>query len=524
MTGVTARALVRRFRWAVPALALAACAPAGGVAGPTPQHPLRGLDTYVERAVDEWGIAGLAIAVVQGDSVVFAEGYGVRDVRSGEPVDEHTLFAIGSNTKLFTAVTAGMLVDEGKLAWDDPAIRHLPGFQLFDPYVTREITIRDLLSHRSGLGRRGDLIWYGSGRSREEVLRRVRHLDPNSSFRSEFGYQNIMFLAAGEAVGRVAGIGWDRFVEEHIFAPLGMERSNTSARALDGEPNVATPHESTGGDPVPVPYRDIDNVGPAGSINSSAREMAQWMRMLLNEGSYEGQEVVREGTLREITSPHTLMPFSPDTLFPSTHFSAYGLGVGMRDYRGAKVLVHTGGIDGMLSLVAMVPEKDLGVVVLTNTSGRNNLFTALMYRVLDPYLGASSRDWSGILLRRAEEQAQRADETRNRQSASRVPKTRLSLEPEAYAGRYRDPVYGNLEISREGGGLVLRFGPSFVADLEHWHYDTFRLNWRGGSAFGSQMPFATFRIGAMGRVDSVVVEGLETFGRSAEASPSPALR
>lgn len=500
------------------AAALAACAPAGGpIPSPTPGDPLRGLDAYVERAVEEWGIAGLAIAVVERDSVVFAGGYGVRDVRTGAPVDEHTLFAIGSNTKLFTAVAAGMLVDEGKLEWDDPAAEHLPGFRLHDPYVSREITLRDLLSHRSGLGRRGDLIWYGSDRSRAEVLERVRHLEPAHGFRSEFGYQNIMFLAAGEALGRTAGTTWDRFIRRRIFQPLGMERSSTSVLPLARMDNVAQPHLSTGGELVPVPYRSLDNAAPAGSINSSAAEMARWLRLLLQDGEIDGRRMVDSATLAEILSPQTLMPLPADTLFPSTHFAAYGLGVGLRDYQGARLASHTGGIDGMLSLVALLPDHDVGVVILTNTAGRNNLYSALMYRIVDAYLGAPPRDWSGILLRRAEEQEARAAERRRSTEPHRVAGTRPSLPLPSYAGTYRDEVYGEVVVEAGGGGLVLRFGPALAADLEHWHHDTFRARWRpGGEIFGGQMPTVTFRLGARGEVEAVDVEGLEGFRRVAD--------
>lgn len=477
--------------------------------------PLRGLDAYVGQAVRDWEIAGLAIAVVQGDSVVFAKGYGVREVGKPEPVDPNTLFAIGSNTKLFTAVAAGMMVDEGKMQWDDPATKHLPSFQLHDAYVTREMTLRDLLSHRSGLGRRGDLLWYGTEYDRGEVLRRVRSLAPNTSFRSAYGYQNIMFLAAGEAVAAAAGRSWDEVIRERIFQPLGMARSNTSVRELQGDGNVARPHVRTDGKLIPVPYRNIDNIAPAGSINSSAREMAEWVKMLLADGSYRDRKLLEPATLREITTPHTIIRMPPDTLFPSVHFVTYGLGVVAQDYRGVKMLWHTGGIDGMLSLVGLIPEKKLGVVVLTNTSGHNNLFTALMYRVFDAYLGAPQRDWSRILLAQTEAAEAQGAEQRRRMEEARVKDTQPSLPLDGYTGRYESAIYGDITVARENEGLVLRFGPSFVADLEHWHYDTFRPRWREATS-GGPIPFVTFTLDAAGKVERLKIEDLDDFRRAPE--------
>lgn len=507
------RAVVRA--WPAAALLLAGCAgsnPDVGTAGPSAE-PLRGLHEYIAGAVDDWDIAGLSIAVVKDGEVVFADGYGVREVGGGESVDENTLFATGSNTKLFTAVAAGMMVDAGAMRWNDRASAHLPGFQLFDPYVTREMTIRDLLSHRSGLGRRGDMLWYGSEYDRAELLRRIRYLEPNSSFRSEYGYQNMMFLAAGEAVAAAAGRSWDDVIEDRIFGPLGMRRSNTSTHDLAADPNVASPHIRTDGSLVAVPYRNIDNIAPAGSINSSAREMADWLRMLLAEGVVDGDTLVQPGTLREIFTPQTLTPWPADTLFPSVHFRAYGLGIVTQDYRGRKVLWHTGGIDGMLSLVGMVPEEDLGVVVLTNTTGMNDLFTALMYTVFDRYLGSpgeAHRDWSATLLRQAESARERMEEAGRAAEEERVTGTTPSRELDAYVGTYTHPMYGDAIVTLEDGALVLRRGPTFIGALDHWHYDTFQTDWQQ-PGLGSAA--VTFKLDHSGEPTRMQVQGFDEFNR-----------
>jgi CubicO group peptidase (beta-lactamase class C family) len=480
------------------ALFVLALAPVLASSVPAQQRdPLAGLDAYIRQAMGEWPVAGLAIAIVKDDSVVFARGYGVREAGKPEPVDTHTLFAIGSNTKLFTAVAAGMMADAGKLAWDDRVIDRLPWFRLYDPWVTREIRVRDLLSHRSGLGRRGDMIWYASGFDRDEVIRRVRYLEPNTSFRSAFGYQNIMVSTAGEVVAAVAGESWDEIIRERIFVPLGMGSSNTSVRDLTGAPDVATPHTVKAGRPVPIPWRDIDNIAPAGSINSSVDDMARWLRLLLSDGVFAGDTLVRAATLREIESPQTIVPFAPDTLFPSRHFSAYGLGIGMSDYRGVKVLAHTGGIDGMLSQVGLIPERRLGIVVLTNTDGPNNLFAALLWRVFDAYLGAPPRDWSRILLDRVRAQEAMADSARAKMEAARVKDAPPSLSLAAYAGTYENPMYPPMVVVLEGDHLSVHFGPELSVPLEPWQYETFRARPDEGGQLAEAM--VTFALDERGR-------------------------
>jgi CubicO group peptidase (beta-lactamase class C family) len=506
----------RRLRLLIAAVAWTVAAQVPATAD-AQQALLRDLDGYIERALAEWQVAGLSIAIVHADSVVYARGFGVREAGRPERVTPETIFAIGSNTKLFTAVAAGMLVDDGVLGWDDRVSQHLPYFQLHDPYVTREIRIRDLLSHRSGLGRRGDLLWYGSRFSREEVLRRIRHLEPNSSFRTEFGYQNIMFLAAGEATASAAGMNWDELIVRRIFEPLGMRTSSTSVTALRGMANVATPHSLRDGVPVPVAWRNLDNAAPAGSINSSALEMAEWLRMLLGGGSHGGRTLVQPGTLRIIETPHTVMPASRDTLVAGTRFSAYGLGVTLSDYRGVKLAQHTGGIDGMLSLVAYVPERGLGLVVLTNTDGMNNLHTALMYHVLDGWLGGPRHDWSAVLLERAVAARQSSAAQAARAAAQRLPDTRPSLPLERYAGRYDHPMYDEATIALRDGVAWLRFGP-LEGPLQHWHLDTFRAD-LGGGPFG-QNALVTFRIDARGEVQGMDVQGIADFRR---AQPRPGL-
>lgn len=465
--------------------------------------PLRGLDAYVERAMREWEVPGLALAVVRNDSVVFARGYGVRELGRPERVDEHTLFAVASTTKAMTAAALGMLVDERRLRWDDPAARHLPALQLHDPYVTRELTVRDLLAHRSGLPR-GDLLWWASPYDRAEVLQRVRHLRPASSFRASYGYQNIMYLAAGELLASAAGRSWDDFMAERLFRPLGMTRSNTSVTRLAGVENVATPHARVEGRMQPVAWRSFDNVGAAGAVNSSAHDMAQWIRLNLSRGTYAGRRLLSEAVIREMQTPQTVIRADTlaERLYPEVNFRAYGLGWSLQDYRGRKMVHHGGALDGMRTHVAMLPAENLGVVVIANAAP-TNLHLALAYRVLDAYLDGPRRDWSRDLLVVSQRQRAEAEQRSAEREAARAVDTRPSLPLERYAGVYADSLYGEMQLAQEDGRLVLRFGPSYVGDLEHWHYDTFRVTWRD-RAMGRAM--ATFVLNARGEVRSLALE------------------
>jgi CubicO group peptidase (beta-lactamase class C family) len=445
---------------------------------PAQDAPLQGFHDYVNKAMRDWEIPGLAIAIVKDDKIVLAKGYGVRKLGDLAPVDERTLFAIGSSSKAFTTAALAMLVDEGKLAWDDPATKHLPGFQLYDPYVTRELTVRDLVCHRSGL-ERGDLLWYGSAYDRNEILRRVRHLKPSWSFRSKFGYQNIMYLAGGQIVASVAGRSWDDFIRQRIFGPLGMSASNTSVTALSASNNVSTPHAKIEAKVQPIPWRNIDNVAPAGSINSNVVDMAQWVRLHLGEGLYQGKRILSSGAIKEMHKPHTIIDPEPQWMLymRDAHFMTYGLGWFLHDYRGRKVVQHGGAIDGMSALVAMMPEEKLGIVVLINLSGAA-LHTALVYRVFDAYLGAPERDWSAELLKGLKALQEQQETAQKKTEQARVAGTTPALALSKYAGTYDNEMYGEMKITEQNGKLVAQFSPAFTGDLEHWHYDTFQAKWR----------------------------------------------
>jgi CubicO group peptidase (beta-lactamase class C family) len=493
-------------------LAIMVCAAQFGHAQ---EAPGKEFDDYVNKALKQWDVPGVSIAIVKNDKIVFAKGFGVRKLGESAPVDEKTLFAIGSASKAFTAASIGMLMDEGKLKWDDPAAKYLPGFQLFDPYATREMTVRDLLCHRSGL-ERGDLLWYGSDMSRDEIIRRVRYLKPTWSFRGMFGYQNIMFLAAGQIVPSVSGKGWDDFVRERIFVPLGMTSSNTSIRDLAKSDNVATPHAKIEEKVEIIPWRNIDNIAPAGSINSNVLDMAQWARLQLGEGKYQGKQLISSGAVKEMHTPQTIIRTEGiwEKLFPEAHFLTYGLGWFLQDYHGRKVVQHGGNIDGMSALVAMMPEEKLGVVVLTNLNG-TTLPTVLANTIFDWYTQSPKKDWSTELYKSIKglEDVQKAAEKKKEES--RVAGTSPSLPLEKYAGTYKDEMYGEAKVTVKDGKLVASYGPTFTGDLEHWHYNTFRVRWRDHTLGKG---FVNFTLKEDGTIDEMKLENLTSFKRG----PDPA--
>ena len=465
-----------------------------------------GLDAYIQDAMTKYQGVGLAIAVVKNDSVVYAKGFGLKRLGETAAVTPRTLFAVGSTTKAFTTAALGMLVDEGRFGWDTRVADVMKGFELYDPAVTRELTIRDLVTHRSGLSR-GDLLWMGSNYSRAEVIRRVRFHKPTWSLRTTFGYQNIMYLTAGEAIPATTGRSWDDFVKERIFQPLGMTGSNTTTRGLDKLPDVATPHTTIDGKLVPIEYRQIDNIGPAGSINSNVLDMAQWIRFQLNGGKVNGRALLAPATHAEMFAMQ--MPIGPggamDLLYPGANFLGYGLGWFLFDHAGRKVVEHSGGIDGMTTELVMVPSEKLGVIVLTN-SGSSFVAFPVARGVINKFLGVSA-DPVVTMLPAASMAATAAAHLEDSIVKARAVGKGPSHELASYAGTYDNPMFGPARVAVDSGRLVLNVdAQSAAADLEHWHYDVFRARSRD-----RRLPkaWASFRLAPDGTVEGLTVEGLE---------------
>jgi CubicO group peptidase (beta-lactamase class C family) len=472
--------------------------------------PLAGLDAYIESAMRDWQVPGLAIAIVRNDSVIHARGYGVRRLGTEEPVDANTLFAIASTTKAMTVAALGMLVDDGVVRWDDPVSDHLPGFTLGDAWITRQLTVRDMLTHRAGLAR-SDNLWIAAPFDRPEILRRAREL-PIDGFRAGYGYNNIMYIAAGELVAAAGGTSWDEFLERRLFTRLDMRRTTSRAAVVDRSANVATAYSRADGDFVAMDRRDYDNIGGAGAVWSTVGDLAQWLRLQLNGGVFEGDTLLRPATLREMHTPQVVVRSDSvsERMFPDTHFRAYGLGWLLHDYHGRKLVHHSGSINYTRTQIGMIPSEGIGVVVIANLS-TSNAQTAIMYRVLDALLGLPARDWSGeyrtLAVRSEENSARQLRET----EAARIAGTHPALALTDYAGVYAHDVFGDVSISVEAGRLVLRYAPDYEADLEHWHHDTFRAVWRR-TGFGRA--FVTFSLDSRARAAALDLEGFGTFRRS----------
>ena len=486
------------------AVVVALCLKASPAAQPP---PLTGFDDLVARAMKDWRVPGLAMAVAKDGKIVIERGYGVRQLGQPAPVDSHTLFAIGSTTKAMTAALVGMLVDDKLLAWDDPVVKHLPWFQLKDPAVTRELTVRDLLTHRGGLGN-ADYLWYGQSNSTEEILKRVRLIEPAYSVRSSFIYQNIMYAAAGAVIEAAGHKPWAETIRLRIFEPLGMRDSIATAATLKAHANVAAPHDIVGGQVRVIENMSVDPVASAGAVWSSVSDMARWMQFLLDGGRIGGsggKRLIGEATFAELFKPQTIAPFDmyPTTSVVKPHWMTYGLGWFQQDYRGRAVDFHTGSIDGMTAIHGLMRDDRLGVYVLANLD-HAEVRHALMYTVLDRYIGAPERDWSAELLKLYTGIRRQADESREKEEAKRVRGTTPSLPLAQYAGTYSDPLRGDVEVTLSDGGLRLRHGPGFVGRLEHWHYNTFRAKW---TAEWHAPALVTFALDAEGKPTDVDLMG-----------------
>jgi CubicO group peptidase (beta-lactamase class C family) len=482
-----------------------------GAAAQTQIPPFPGFDEYVERLMADWEVPGLAVAVVRGDSVVFARGYGLREIGTGDRVDENTVFAIASITKSFTSAGVGMLVDEGRLAWDDRAAAHLPKLEFGDPWVTRVFTVRDMLSHRSGL-ERGDWLWFGTEYDRDDVVHHIRYLNPVGGFRAVYGYSNNMYIAAGQMIAALTGASWDDFTIRRIFQPLGMTRSNTSVRHLAGMENVAMPHEKVDGRMRRVPHGNLDNEAPGGAINSSVMDMTQWIRLQLGGGTVDGRTLIQQATLEETQTPQTLIPITDAhrKSYPDIHFLTYGLGWEILNYRGERLVQHSGAFDGMRSRMAMVPDQRLGFIILTNRGWGNASMDVLRNAILDAYLGAPPHDWNTAFLTRIRGDEESALAYERRVEAERIPGTRPSLPLTGYAGRYADDAFGPATVTEHDGRLAITLGPRHTGDLEHWHHNTFRAVWRGPTMGWS---LVTFDFAHDGSITQMHVGGVRTYRR-----------
>jgi CubicO group peptidase (beta-lactamase class C family) len=458
-------------------------------AGPLPAQ-LQDFDAYVEGVRRQFDVPGIAVAIVKDGKVVLERGYGVRELGKDAPVDAHTLFAIASNTKAFTSASLSMLADEGKLSLDDRVIDVLPWFQMSDAYVTREMRVRDLLAHRSGLSLgAGDLLyWPTTDYDTAEVARRLRNVPLTGNFRGQYAYDNILFGVAQLVVEKASGMSYAQFLRTRIFQPLGMEETRFNSDALQPGDNVATGYAKADfKDLQPAPRMAWANVSGAGGIYSSVDDLSKWVRVQLAGGviSGEGNDArrlfssKRQQAMWSMVTPIPISePAVPELAAAKPNFYGYGEGWFLSDYRGEKLVWHTGGWPGMVSRITLVPAQKLGVVVLTSAE-LSGPFHAITLRAIDAYLGAPRTDWSAAYAAARAKQEAKADDSWQKHVKARDPASKPSLPLAKYAGTYRDPWYGDVVVTRQGGGLGIRFAhtPQLVGTLSHWQHDTFVVRW-----------------------------------------------
>ncbi len=439
---------------------------------------LKKLDNYYAKMAKDWEVPSITIGVVKDGELVFTGNYGVKEVGKEAEPNANTLYAIASNSKAFTATILGMLVEEGKLKWNDKVKDYLPYFALYDPWVSNEVTIRDLLSHRVGLGTfSGDVIWYKSDLSSEEIIKRIKHIPAAYDFRAGYGYSNVMYITAGEIIRIITGKTWAENVKERIFDPLGMTRSITSPNGLEGKGNFATPHAREDHVNIPIEWEDWEKIGALGGVISSVNDISKWMILNLNHGIYGKDTLFSKKTRNMVWRPHNshYIDHTKKNDF-NRHFNAYGLGWGLSDYHGNLRVGHTGGFDGMITAITMIPDKKLGVVVLTN--GMKSPIMAATYYALDQFLGIETVDWSAKILEDINKY-QKEDNRVEERKEKRVLNTNPSIAVGDFLGTYKSDIYGDIKITKKENHLRMNFehSPDLSATLRHWHYDVYEIIW-----------------------------------------------
>jgi CubicO group peptidase (beta-lactamase class C family) len=454
--------------------------PEGRELGPVSmaQASMEGFDEVVEQALEDFVVPGAAIAVVLDGEIVYAEGFGFRDLEAQKPMTADTLFAIGSTTKAMTTTVLGMLADEGKLDWDEPLRRFLPTFELSDRSISERVTPRDIVTHRTGLPRH-DYVWYNNNEgTRAEIVARMAHLELTADLREMFQYNNLMYMTAGYLAGVLTDSTWEEAMRGRLFGPLGMDRTNFSVNQSQKDADFAYPYEETDEhENARIPFRNIDLIGPAGSVNSSVNEMSKWLAFNLNEGRVGEEQLINPATLADIHSPHMTTGASPDR--PDISQATYGMGWSIDTYRGHRRVSHGGGIDGFITSVVMFPDQNLGLVAFNN--GQSGISSLITQHAADRLLGLEPVEWLGEAKERREKGLESADEAEERKDESRRAGTAPSHPIADYTGEYSHPGYGTMTISQDGEALRLLYN-GIDAPLEHWHYDV----WNGAETDGDE--------------------------------------
>lgn len=432
------------------------------------------LDNYIEKSVEDFNMPGFAVGIIKNGEIVFEHTYGYKNAHTKSVIDENTLFGIASCSKAFTSACISILIDRGEIKWEDKVVDLLPGFKLSDPYITANLTVEDLLAHRSGFETfDGDLIWYGTKRTNAEVINRLQYREIPFGLREKFGYSNLMFITAGELIKSVSGKSWPEFLKENILDKIQMDESNTSTTNFKNNANAAWPHING----MPMEFINYDNISSAGAINSSINDMMHWLQLVLGKGVYSGDTIFSKSAYYHMVSAQTPMNGGMGEKIDGTHFSAYGLGWFLKDYQGRKIIHHGGGLPGFHSKVVVVPEDSLAYVILANQLSA--LVPAIDRKILDFYLNSSdTTDWAKLYLTAEKRQKVRFEEKWEKLAEERIKKTKPSLDREGYSGMYEDKMYGKAKVEIKDKELFLTLIPTaelLNSKLEHWHYDTFKI-------------------------------------------------
>ena len=463
------------------------------------------LEPYIKKLMRDLEVPGMSVAIVRDGELVYSEAFGTKTIGKKDSVDVNTLFGIGSISKSITALALGLLVDEGKLRWDDKVRDHLPYFELYDPYVSSSFSIRDLLTHRSGLTPvSGGLLWYDTPLDKEEVVRGMKHLKPVGEFRGNPAYQNITYVVAGVIIEKISGQSWDDFVRQRIFEPLGMQHTRSLYSDITGSENVSTPHtKSPHWQVLPINHRNHDNLGPAGGIYSTARDMAQYMKLLLNQGVFEGDTLVSQEVVQEILKPQVFFQLFPEPIH--NEFTSYGFGWWLTPVDGQKVVEHSGGVDGMVANLKMVMDKGFGIVALSNAE--ESATTALTLDVLGDVLNqeAAYRRFTDRIVSNREVRKVRAMENQENLLKQRIKGTK-PLEEQLLLGTYSEEMYGEILVRKnDRGKLELAFShtPAFTGELSHWHHNMYRIDW-----YDPMVPsgFVSFLLDPAGKVKELELD------------------
>ena len=428
---------------------------------------------YIKNSRELFDVPGIAVGIIKDGEIVFNHGIGYVNNETMDTVTTESIFGIASCSKAFTAACLSILVDEGTIEWTDKVIDHYPKFKLADPYITKEMQVQDLLCHRSGLITfDGDLLWYGSDYSREEIVERIQFRDITYSLRSQFGYQNVMYVVAGELIKEVKGKTWDVFIKEKIFDPLEMNATSTSNSHFTDDMDLALPHV----DAKPMEFLNYDNCGPAASMNTTSTDLLKWVDLLLNKGSLGETKVFSEDQYYKLTTPLTLLNAGKGEEIGGTHFYSYGLGWFMFDYKGRKIIQHGGGLPGFHSKVVLVPEDGLGFVIIANEL--SGLVETTYKKILDMFISGEEKDWAQIYFDNQESREKRKENKEKEKESSRKTGTKPSLKIKEYEGNYQDKMYGDAKIEYEGKSLKITLVPSvqlFTSKMEHWENDTWKI-------------------------------------------------